>query len=336
MNHNVMRTTSRRGLAALVFCAVLSATALFSAASHAQDYPTRTVKIVVSQAPGSSADVIARTLAAKLAVTWSTAVIVENRPGANGNIGMDFVAKAAPDGYTLGLATPSVMTINPQIYKAMPFRPLEDLTAVTETTSITFGLFCNPALPVKSVADLVAYAKSKPDGINISSAGIGNLGHLSAELFASQAGIKLTHVPDKGDTPALLDVAGGHTDAAFTPMPSAVSLMQGGKIRLLGIASPARSQLFPNAPTLAESGLPQVIVEGWTGLVAPAGTPPRIVALVQKAVRDALGDPDVKKIVQLQGFEIAGGSSDDFAQLMKRETQKWHDVIKAASIKLMD
>ena len=181
---------------AVVLCAALTG---YSA--MAQNFPARSIRLVVAQAPGSSADALARSVATKMAEGFKSAVVVDNKPGANGNLGMDLVAKAAPDGYTLGLAGPSVMTVNPYVYKNMPFKPLEDLVGVTQTTSIIFGLHINPKLPVKSVAELVAYAKRQPNGLNYSSAGVGNLGHLAGELFAAQAGIKMTHLPNNGDTP---------------------------------------------------------------------------------------------------------------------------------------
>jgi len=234
---------------AVVLCAALT-----GYAAMAQNFPARSIRLVVAQAPGSSADALARSVATKMAESFKSAVVVDNKPGANGNLGMDLVAKAAPDGYTLGLAVPSVMTVNPYVYKNMPFKPLEDLVGVTQTTSIIFGLHINPKLPVKSVAELVAYAKRQPNGLNYSSAGVGNLGHLAGELFAAQAGIKMTHIPNKGDTPGLLDVMGGQTDLMFAPVPSAISYVRGGRLTLLAVASRKRSAAFPRCPRSSRPG----------------------------------------------------------------------------------
>jgi tripartite-type tricarboxylate transporter receptor subunit TctC len=324
-----MRPVGRRGMVGLVLCMTLAASG-----AHAQHYPQRAVRVVVSQAAGSSADTIARILATRLSARWSTPVVVDNRPGANGNVGMEAVARASADGYTLGLATPSVMTVNPVVYRNMPFRPLEDLVAIAQTTSITFGLFCNPRLPVKTVAELVAYAKARPEGINASSAGVGNLGHLAAELFAEQADLRMTHIPNKGDTPGLLDVATGQTDLMFAPLPSAMNLMQGHRVRLLAVAARLRSPQFPEVPTLAEAGLPKVVTEGWTGLVAPTGTPMPVLEQLEKSVHEVQAQDEVRQSIQRQGFDIAGGSSENFAQLMRQETHMLSDLIRASGLKL--
>ena len=310
--------------------------ALAGSAALAQTFPARNIRLVVAQAPGSSADALARSVATKMAETFKSPVVVDNKPGANGNLGMDLVAKAAADGYTLGLAVPSVMTVNPYVYKNMPFKPLDDLVGVTQTTSISFGLHINPKLPVKNLAELVAYAKRQPNGLNYSSAGVGNLGHLAGELFAAQAGIKMTHIPNKGDTPGLLDVMGGQTDLMFAPVPSAISYVRGGRLNLLAVASRKRSAAFPEVPTFIESGLPQVVVEGWTGIVVPAATPAAVIAELQRAVNASLADPGIRASVEQQGFEIVGSNSRDFTQFMKQESAKWGELIQKSGLKLAD
>ena len=307
-----------------------------AAVASAQNFPGRAVRIVVAQAPGSSADALARGIAGKMAEGWKSAVVIDNKPGANGNLGMDLVAKAQADGLTLGLAVPSVMTVNPYVYKNMPFKPLEDLVGVTQTTSIVFGLHVNPKLGLKTVADLLAYAKRQPNGLNYSSAGVGNLGHLAGELLALQTGLKMTHIPNKGDTPGLLDVMGGQTDLMFAPVPSAVNYVRSGRLQLLAVAATKRSPPFPEVPTLIESGLPQVVVEGWTGIVAPAATPPAVIAEIQRAVNAALADPAIRASVEQQGFEIVGSNARDFSQFMKQESAKWGELIQKAGLKLAD
>lgn len=329
MNITSIWPTRRIGIFTSIFFFVMS-----NAVVHAQNFPARTVRIIVSQAPGSSADTIARLIATRLSQKWSRSVVVENRPGANGNVGMNAVVRAAPDGYTLGLATPSVMTINPLIYKSMPFRPLEDLVAVVQTTKLVLGLFANPRLPIKTTSELIAYAKTRSEGLNVSSAGVGNLGHLAAELFASQAGVHITHIPNKGDTPGLLDVASGQTDVMFAPLPSGMSLLEGGRLNLIAVASASRSPTFPSVPTLAESGLRNVVTDGWTGVVAPAGTPPAIVVQIQRAVSAVLAEDEVKKSIKHQGFEIAGSSSEEFSALIRQDSKKWGDLIRSSGIKL--
>lgn len=326
---NPRLTTSRRAL-------LLTGLAALALPVAAQNFPGRTVRIIVAQAPGSSADALARGIAGKMAEGWKSPVVVENRPGANGNLGMDMVAKAPADGLTLGLAVPSVMTVNPYVYRNMPFKPLEDLVGVTQTTSIVFGLHVNPKLGLKSVAELLAYARRQPNGLNYSSAGVGNLGHLAGELLALQTGVKMTHIPNKGDTPGLLDVMGGQTDLMFAPVPSAVTHVRSGRLQLLAVASTKRSPAFPEVPTLIEAGLPQMVVEGWTGIVAPAATPAAVIAEIQRAVNAALADPAIRASVEQQGFEIVGSNSRDFSQFMRQESAKWGELISKAGLKLAD
>lgn len=327
-SHRVARLKSL-----IIYAIGFMAFALAPAIAAAQSYPSKIVRIVVAQAPGSSADVVARILAKKLNEHWNNPVIVENKPGANGNIGMGAVATAAPDGYTLGLAVPSVMTVNPFVYKNMSFKPMEDLVPVTQVTSIEFGLFVNPELPIKTVEELISYSKKKTEGLTYSSAGVGNLGHLAGELFAGQAGVKMRHIPNKGDTPGLLDVMSGSTDMMFAPLPSALGFVRSGKLRLLAVASRKRTTSFSDVPTLIESNLPNAITEGWTGIVAPAGTPPSVIAEIEQAVNNILKDQEVTAAINSQGFDVAGTSSESFGQLMQADTLKWGQVIEKAGIK---
>ncbi|CAN5447482.1 tripartite tricarboxylate transporter substrate binding protein [soil metagenome] len=315
--------------------AVLAATTCASVAS-AQSYPNHTVRLIVAQAPGSSADVVARIVANKLGEAWKPTVFIDNKPGANGIVGLDAVAKAAPDGYTWGLAVPSPMTINPFVYKSMPFKALEDLDEVTQLTTIHFSMVINPKLPVKTLADLIAYGKTRPDGLNYSSAGIGNLGHLAAELLAGQTGLKLSHIPNKGDTPALLDVIAGRTDFMFTPLPSSIAFVKSGQLTLLAVPAKKRLPAFPDVPTLIESGLADFVVEGWAGIVVPAHTPKPVVAEIQKAIKTALDDPAVKEAIEKQGFEVIGSSPEEFTALVKQDSIKWSGVVQRAGIKLND
>ena len=306
----------------------------FTNISQAQSYPNRTVKIIVAQAPGASPDVVARTLANKLSEVWKTSVVVENKPGANGNLGMDIVAKSAPDGYTLGLVVPSVMVINPYVYKNMPFKPLEDLAPISQISSIIFSLVSNPQRPYQSVDELIAYAKKHPGEINYSSAGVGNLQHLAAELFSIKAGIKMNHIPNTGDSAALVDVMGGQTDLMFVPLASAINQIKAGKLQLLAIPSKKRLSQFPNVPTMMELGQPDILIEGWTGLVAPAGTPENILEDIQKTVRQIVLEGNTKNSIESQGFEVVGSSPKEFKQFLRQESNKWGNVIQKSAINL--
>jgi tripartite-type tricarboxylate transporter receptor subunit TctC len=324
----VIKNKILKGLSLLLF------SSLIITHVYAQNYPNHTVKIIVAQAAGASPDVVARTLASKLTDAWKTSVIVENKPGANGNLGMDLVAKAPPDGYTLGLVVPSVMVVNPYVYKNMPFKPLDDLAPITQISSIIFSLVSNPQRPYQTVDELIAYAKKHPGEINYSSAGVGNLQHLAAELFSIKAGIKMNHIPNKGDSAALVDVMGGQTDIMFVPLASAINQIKAGKLHLMALASKKRVSQFPNVPTMIELGQPDILIEGWTGLVAPAGTPENILEEIQKEVRQIVLEGNTKNSIESQGFEVIASSPKEFKQFLRQESNKWGNVIQKSAINL--
>jgi tripartite-type tricarboxylate transporter receptor subunit TctC len=300
----------------------------------AQDYPSQPVRIIVSQGPGSSTDIQARLVAQKLSQAWGHQVVVENKPGANGIIGMQEVAKAKPDGYVIGTAAPSAMTYNQFIYKNLPYRPAEDFVPITQLSTLTFALVVNPAVPVNSVRELVALAKQKPDELTYSSPGVGNLAHLGAELFATEAGIKVRHIPNKGDAPALLDLISGNTDFMISTLPSMLPHISAGKLKLLAVAGPKRAALLPNTPTIAESGLPRVVIEGWVGMIAPVGTPPAIVSKIQAEVARQLQSGELKETLGKQGSEAVGSTPEAYAAFLKAETAKWKAVIESSGIQL--
>ena len=302
----------------------------------AQVFPERPLKIVVAQAPGSSVDVFARMLSTRLADTWKNPVIVENKPGANGNIGMDLLARSAPDGYTIGVTVPSVMVINPFVYKSLPFKPLEDFVPISQTTSIIFALVTHPKLPVRTVQELVEHARKHPTGMNYSSAGVGNLQHLAAELLAMKTGIKLNHVPNKGDTPAMTDVMAGTTDFMFVPLPSAINHIRSGKLNLVAVAAKKRAGQFPEIPTLIEAGLPDLVIEGWLGLVAPRGTPDATVREIHKTVASIIGEDAVRQRIEAQGFEVVASAPAEFNAFLRQESVKWSEVIRRSDIRLND
>lgn len=300
----------------------------------AQAYPVKPIRIIVSNSPGSAADQLARVVAILLTDSFKQPVIIENKPGANGNIGMDAVAKAAPDGYTLGLSAPSTMTINPFVYQKMPFDPAKDLIPITQLTSIPFVLVANPKLGVKTVSELISYGKRKEDGLNFSSAGVGNLGHLSGELLGMQTSMKLLHIPNKGDAPALMDVMGGQTDFMFVPLPAASEQIRNGKLALLAVAGAKRDPGFPDTPTLAQAGIGGVVVEGWTGLVAAAGTPAKIVEQIQAALADRLQAPEIRQQILNQGSYVVASDPAAFRSFVTAESDKWSHVVQASGVQL--
>lgn len=320
-------------LRSLVRWAPVAALALLGAPQGAaQEYPARPLRIIVSQAAGSSVDILGRLIAVRLTDAWGQQVVVENRPGANAIIGMELAARARPDGYTLAMVVPSAMTMNQFIYRKLPYDPLRDFAPITQSTAIAFVLVANPALPVKSVKDLVALGKARPGELNYGSSGIGNLTHLAGELFGLGAGVKAVHVPNKGDTPALLDVMTGQTAYMFSTMPVAVPQIQAGKLRLLAVCGTSREAGFPDVPTLAETGLRDVVIQGWTGMAAPAGTSAAIIAKLQKEIARHLLAADVKEQLTRQGAQPVGSTPEQFSTFIRAETEKWAKVIKSAGL----
>jgi len=311
----------------LTGCLVLS-----SGGVMAQEYPTRLIRIIVAQAPAAGADLVARMLAQKLTESWAQQVIVENRPGANGIIGVDAVAKSKPDGYTLLLGVSSAITMNPFVYKNLPHDPLRDFAPITQTASNTMALVVTPTLPASSAKALIALAKSRPGELVYGSAGIGNMTHLSAELFANTTGIKLVHAPYKGSTPAWIDLISGHIVLMFTSTQGVAPHIATGKLRLLATCGEQRATAFPETPTFVESGYPGLVITGWTGLLAPAGTPPEIVNKLSREVARHLSAPETRERMSRQGSEPAPSTPEAFAAFIKAEAGKWSKVIRAAGL----
>lgn len=305
---------------------------LLSGIAPAQDYPSRVIRIVVAQAPASGPDLIGRTLAARFTEAWGQQAIVDNRAGANGIIGGDIVAKAKPDGYTLLVGTSSAITMNPFVYKSLPHDPLRDLAPVSQTASNVMALVVAPTLPAQNVRALVVLAKSRPGEIVFASAGIGNLTHLSAELFALTAGVKLVHAPYKGSTPAWIDLMSGQVALMFTTTQGIAPHLERGKLKLLATCSETRASAFPQTPTLIESGYPGLVMTGWTGLFAPAGTPPEIVAKLSRETVRTLALPEIRARMTREGSEAAASTPETFAAFVKAEAAKWQKVIRAAGL----
>ncbi len=319
-------------LAALTSVAVLSFAA-GAAAQSADDYPNRPIRIIVPQAAGSGVDLQARVLAQKMGELWGHQGVVENRPGANAIIGMEAGARATPDGYTLIYAPVSSLTTNQFIYKKLPYDALRDFAPITQTTANPLGAVASPASGIKSIKDIVERAKANPGQINYGSFGIGNMTHLMGVLLSLGADIKMTHVPYRGQTPAITDVLGGTIPLAFTTTAGVTDLVASGKLNLLATFGQERDEQFPNTPTPYEAGYKNVIVVGWSGLLAPAGTPPQIIGKLHGGMARALAMPDVKDAILKQGSKaVSSKSPEDFARYIKAESEKFHPVIKAAGL----
>ena len=322
-------TSTRRSALRPVFAATLFTLGLLgTGATSAQDrWPSKPVRIVVPFAPGGSTDVVARMVGQKLSVLWGQTVVVENRAGAGGNVGADLVAKAPADGYTLLMASGSI-TINPQLYKRMPFDTKKDLVPITNVASGPMLVVVPDGSPVRSVKELIALAKAKPGSVNFGSAGVGSQVHLASENFADAAGIDITHVPYKGEAPAYTDLIGNQTQMMVGNFAAASALLGSGRLRALAVTGKQRSKQLPDVPTVAESGLPGFENTGWFGLLAPAGTPPEILAKVQRDTARVLAETDTKARLFVQGMTPVGNGSAEFAKAMDDESQRWATVVK--------
>ncbi len=303
--------------------------------AHAQDdYPNRPVRIIVPFAPGGSTDVVARIIADKLGTEFKQGFVVENRAGAGGNIGADAVAKATPDGYTLLMGTTGVLAINKHLYKEMSFDPDRDLTPVSYTSLITNILVVNPQVPVKTVPELLKLAKSDPGRLTFASSGSGSSTHLSGELFKSMAGVDILHIPYKGSSQALVDVIGGQVTMLFDNAPSSMPFIEQGKLRAIAVTGTRRLANLPDVPTIDEAGVRGYESLSWSGIVAPSGTPKRVIDKLNAAIEKILRDPDVKQRFASLGVEAVGGPPEAFARHVRAESEKWARVVKTANITL--
>jgi tripartite-type tricarboxylate transporter receptor subunit TctC len=287
--------------------------------------------MIVGFAPGGGTDTTARALTPKLSERLGQQVIVDNRPGAAGNIATDITTKAPADGYTILMGTIAALSINPTLYGNLPFDPLKDLAPVSQAVDATNILVVHPSVAAKSVKELIALAKTKP--LNAGSSGVGGAGHLALELFNVSAGTKITHVPYKGGAPAMTDLLGGQINLVFATAASAVPHIQSGKIRALAVTTTKRSQLVPDLPTVAEAGLPGFEANNWYGLVVPAKTPRPIIDRLHKEFVAVLNMPDIKDVLFKQGLDAAPSTPDKFGAYIKSETAKWAKVIKASGAK---
>ena len=329
------KTLSKRSFAQWTFSAI-AATCLgmTTLGVAAQTWPTKPVKVVVPAPAGSSLDVIVRGMSETLKTRWGHAVVVENKPGAGGTIGMDAVAKAAPDGYTLGIGFNGPVAFGPFMFKKMPYDPAKDLMPVVLTSSQPNVLAVPANHPAQNFKEFVAWAKSQGDKVSYASVGLGSSSHLSMELLKGAAGFEATHVPFNGSPPAALSVAQNETQALLAVEPALLSLVQGGRLKLLAVTSPQRLSARPDLPTVAEAGYAGFDALAWNGLFAPAGTPADVIARINADVNAAMADPAFKQNMLKQGLIIGGGTPAAFKSFIDAETRKWGAIITKANIKL--
>lgn len=308
--------------------------ATIAGAAYAQPaYPNKPIRLVVPFSAGGPTDVLARAIGLKLSDSLGQPIIVENRPGAGGNIASDYVAKAPPDGYTLILGTVGTHAINASLYSKLPFDTVQDFTPVALVASATIVMVAHPSVPAKTVKELVALAKSKPHQLNFASPGSGTPQHLAGELFKTVAGVEMVHLPYKGAAPALTDLLGGQVSLGFVSLPAALPYVKTEKLRALGVTASKRSAVAPEVPTIAESGLPGYEVENWYGVLAPPGTPKEIVTKLNTEIIKLLQTQDIKERLNNQGFEILQSSPEQFVAFIKTELVKWAKVVKLSGAK---
>lgn len=307
-------------------CAAL-AVVLAAMGAQAQSYPSKPIKIIVPWTPGGGNDVLGRTIAQKLQDSWGQPVVVENKAGAGGNIGADLVAKSPADGYTLLVAANNILSINPTMNDGTPFDPLKDFAPITLIGAIPVLLAVTPSLRVKSVKELIALGKSEPDKLAFGSSGLSSPQQLSADLFASMAGIKMQHVPYRGASPLVTDLMSGHVQLAFGAINSMLPLAKDGKLRALAVATNKRLSYLPDVPTVAEE-LPGYETDIWIALVAPSGTPPDVVAKIKDEVHRMFTLPDVRERLAMQGIEPKTSAPDELTALIKSDLVRWSKVIK--------
>jgi tripartite-type tricarboxylate transporter receptor subunit TctC len=311
----------------------VSLLALFSAAPSAQDYPAKPVRLIVPYIAGGNADIWARTLGQKLTEALKQTFVIENRPGANGGIGAEFVARSAPDGYTLLATASGPIVVNPVLYAKVPYDPVKDFAPVAQCVVFQYVLVTLAAAPYKNIGDLVSAARANPGALAYGSTGIGGGNHLAGELFALAVGAKLTHVPYKGSAAALADLLGGQLAFMFDTVLTSVPHIRSGKLRAYAVSSAKRASALPEMPTMQEAGMKDFDISQWLGVLAPAGTPRAIVDRLNAEIVKAMHAPDVReRIVTQGGNEIVTGSAEDFALLIRKELQQYAKLVKDANI----
>ncbi len=312
----------------LLAVAVATTTLVSMPHSKAQDYPVRPITLVVPYAAGGGNDAMARAVADRMSAALGQQIVIENRGGAGGSIATRQVAKAEPDGYTLGLGGTGTLAIAPTLYPNAGYDPRKDFAPVGLIATGALVVLVHPSVPAKSISELIALAKKEPGRLNYASAGAGSGIHLGAELFAHMAGIKLTHIPYKGTGPALTDLIGGHVAIYFSSLPPAIGLVKDGKVRALATTGPKRSTAFPELPTVAEAGLPGYETVLHYGIIAPAGTPQAIIGKLNAALRTALAAPDVRARIATEGAEVMASTPAEYAADIDKEERKWSEIVR--------
>ncbi len=323
---SLLHTSLRTWIIALALSSALTAQAQ-------NTYPIKSINLVVPYGAGGSADSRSRQLAQKMSVILKQPIVVDNKPGAGGNIGTEFIARSAPDGYTIGMGNFAPLAVNKTLFGNLRYDPETALSPIILIEKGPLILAVNPNSQYKTIQDIVTAAKAKPGTLTFSSGGIGGSHQLSAELFMQNAGIQKIHVPYKSGSAGLTDLMAGNVDMMFDQMYSAVPSIKADKLRAIAITSKKRSPLFPNLPSFAELGYPKVEVLNWQGFIAPAGTPKPVIDILNKVANEALKDPQLRELMLSQGNEIGGGTPADFAALIKSESTKWSAVVKAGNIK---
>ena len=321
-------------LALLVRRAALAFLVAVAWPAFSQPFPTKPARLVVPFPPGGPLDAVGRSIAQKLTETWGQGVVVENKPGAGGNIGADLVAKSPPDGYTVVMGALSTHAVNPSLYASMPYDAQKDFAPITLVAITPNVLVVNPALPVKSVKELIAYAKANPGKLSFGSGSTGSAGHLAGELFKVDAGIDMVHIPYKGAAPATQALLAGDTQLMFDNLANAMAQVKAGKLRALAVTTAQRSRLAPELPTMAEAGVPGFDISTWFGLLAPAGTPPDVIARWNADVTRVLNTPDMRERLLAQGAEAAPDSPAEFRRFIAAELVKYARIVKASGAKV--
>jgi len=318
----------------MIAVVLMGVAASLADASQAQSYPAKAIRIVVPYPAGGTSDILARSVGQKLSEAWGQPVVVDNKPGANGNVGADIVAKAAPDGYTLLLADIGSLAISPSVYPTLPFDPAKDFAPVTMVAYSPHILVVHPSVPVGSVKELVALAKAKPGKLNFAISGVGGAPHLAGVDFALRTGVDWVYIPYKGGAQAIADVAGGQADVTLNGMLATYPLVKGDKLKLLAVSSAKRMSAIPDVPTIAEAGVPGFESGSWQGVIAPAGTPADIVAKLNGEIARIVGTPEMRENLGKQGAEVRTTTPDAFATFIRTEKARWAKVVKDANVKI--
>lgn len=317
----------------LACAALLAAIIGCASAASAAEYPTRPITLVLGFAPGGPSDVLARLITRKMEQALGQPVVIENRPAASGAVASQSVARAPPDGYTLLLASSAMLSINPQMYSNLGYDPIKDFQPITILGTQTNVIYVHPSLPVKTLADLIAYGNANPGKLNFATGGKATPQHLAGELLKLRAKLNITHIPYKGTGPAIQDVIAGHVQIGISAAAPVLANLQSGALRPLAVTTAARTAILPDVPTIAEQGFPSFDANTWHSVVAPAGTPPEIVKKLHDAVVGALRDPQTNKQLLDLGLDVVGNTPDEFRDVLKEDLPRWAEVIRASGAK---